>query len=159
MGFMVTPFLVISVHCPSNKYCCAPGQKWRGLTVVKTFVGDRTLRTIDLICSLRIRYVSPPGDRVPAVFVAFVAFSTGVMLSPTVLTIAGSGLLGGAGIQVGPAFPSLRDLLIPWAYFKTFTALNCHRTSVLTVLTVQNITGIRSVHACPEEYLKDQVSP
>jgi len=50
----------------------------------------------------------------------------------TVLTIAGSDGSGGAGIQ---------------ADIKTFSALECFALSVITAITAQNTTGVRSI--CP----------
>ncbi|KAF9787290.1 phosphomethylpyrimidine kinase [Thelephora terrestris] len=64
------------------------------------------------------------------------------MSSPAVLTIAGSDPSGGAGIQ---------------ADLKTFTALKCYGTSVITALTAQNTVGVRGVHACPPGFVKEQL--
>lgn len=52
---------------------------------------------------------------------------------PTVLTIAGFDGSGGAGIQ---------------ADIKTFSALGCYATSVLTALPVQNTMGVRKIYPC-----------
>jgi hydroxymethylpyrimidine/phosphomethylpyrimidine kinase len=59
-----------------------------------------------------------------------------------VLTIAGSDSGGGAGIQ---------------ADLKTFSALGCFGTSVITAVTAQNTMGVRSVHGIPVEMIKDQI--
>lgn len=59
-----------------------------------------------------------------------------------VLTIAGSDSGGGAGIQ---------------ADLKTFSALGCFGTSVITAVTAQNTVGVRSVHGIPAEMIKDQL--
>ena len=59
-----------------------------------------------------------------------------------VLTIAGSDSGGGAGIQ---------------ADLKTFSALGCFGTSVITAVTAQNTMGVRSVFGIPEEMIKDQI--
>jgi hydroxymethylpyrimidine/phosphomethylpyrimidine kinase len=59
-----------------------------------------------------------------------------------VLTIAGSDSGGGAGIQ---------------ADLKTFSALGCFGTSVITAVTAQNTMGVRSVHGIPGEIIKDQI--
>ncbi|TDL18513.1 Phosphomethylpyrimidine kinase type-1 [Rickenella mellea] len=59
-----------------------------------------------------------------------------------VLTIAGSDCSGGAGIQ---------------ADLKTFTALQCYGTSILTALTAQNTVGVDAVHAPPPEFVKQQL--
>lgn len=59
-----------------------------------------------------------------------------------VLSIAGSDSGGGAGIQ---------------ADLKTFSALGCFGTSVITAVTAQNTMGVRSVHGIPPELIKDQL--
>ncbi|SES17743.1 bifunctional hydroxymethylpyrimidine kinase/phosphomethylpyrimidine kinase [Pedobacter rhizosphaerae] len=59
-----------------------------------------------------------------------------------VLTIAGSDSGGGAGIQ---------------ADLKTFSALGCFGTSVITAVTAQNTLGVKSVHAIPVEMIRDQL--
>ena len=59
-----------------------------------------------------------------------------------VLTIAGSDSGGGAGIQ---------------ADLKTFSALGCFGTSVITAVTAQNTLGVRSVHSIPPDMIKDQL--
>ncbi|SDH12117.1 hydroxymethylpyrimidine/phosphomethylpyrimidine kinase [Pedobacter terrae] len=59
-----------------------------------------------------------------------------------VLTIAGSDSGGGAGIQ---------------ADLKTFSALGCFGTSVITAVTAQNTLGVRSVHGIPVTIIKDQL--
>ena len=59
-----------------------------------------------------------------------------------VLTIAGSDSGGGAGIQ---------------ADLKTFSALGCFGTSVITAVTAQNTMGVRSVHSIPPEMIEDQL--
>ncbi|GBE82820.1 Putative hydroxymethylpyrimidine/ phosphomethylpyrimidine kinase [Sparassis crispa] len=61
---------------------------------------------------------------------------------PVVMTIAGSDPSGGAGIQ---------------ADLKTFTALGCYGTSVLTALTAQNTTGVIDVHAPPHNFMYNQL--
>ena len=62
--------------------------------------------------------------------------------SPSVLTIAGFDGSGGAGIQ---------------ADIKTFSALGCFATSVLTALPVQNTQGVRKIYSIPEEAVADQI--
>jgi len=59
-----------------------------------------------------------------------------------VLTIAGSDSGGGAGIQ---------------ADLKTFSALGCFGTSVITAVTAQNTLGVKGVHAVPVEMIQDQL--
>lgn len=59
-----------------------------------------------------------------------------------VLTIAGSDSGGGAGIQ---------------ADLKTFSALGCFGTSVITAVTAQNTVGVRSVHGIPAKMIEDQL--
>ncbi len=59
-----------------------------------------------------------------------------------VLTIAGSDSGGGAGIQ---------------ADIKTISALGCYASSVITVLTAQNSTGVSSVFDLPEKFIREQL--
>lgn len=40
---------------------------------------------------------------------------------------------------------------------KTFTALGCYGTSVITALTAQNTLGVHGVHACPPEFVQAQL--
>lgn len=61
---------------------------------------------------------------------------------PSVLTIAGFDGSGGAGIQ---------------ADIKTFSALGCYATSVLTALPVQNTMGVRKIYPIPMEAVADQI--
>nr|WP_314498636.1 bifunctional hydroxymethylpyrimidine kinase/phosphomethylpyrimidine kinase [uncultured Chryseobacterium sp.] len=61
---------------------------------------------------------------------------------PSVLTIAGFDGSGGAGIQ---------------ADIKTFSALGCYATSVLTALPVQNTMGVRKIYPIPMEAVADQL--
>lgn len=61
---------------------------------------------------------------------------------PSVMTIAGFDGSGGAGIQ---------------ADIKTFSALGCYATSVLTALPVQNTTGVRKIYPIPIEAVSDQI--
>lgn len=61
---------------------------------------------------------------------------------PSVLTIAGFDGSGGAGIQ---------------ADIKTFSALGCYATSVLTALPVQNTQGVRNIYPIPIEAVADQL--
>ncbi|KAI0303297.1 Ribokinase-like protein [Multifurca ochricompacta] len=61
---------------------------------------------------------------------------------PAVLTIAGSDSGGGAGIQ---------------ADLKTFTALECYGTSVITALTAQNTTGVQALHHVPPSFVEQQL--
>ncbi|KAF8313851.1 hypothetical protein DL93DRAFT_2137347 [Clavulina sp. PMI_390] len=63
-------------------------------------------------------------------------------MTPCVLTIAGSDSSGGAGIQ---------------ADLKTFAALECYGSAVLTALTAQNTLGVKGVHACPPEFVAQQL--
>lgn len=59
-----------------------------------------------------------------------------------VLTIAGSDSSGGAGIQ---------------ADLKTFEAFGVFGTSVITVLTAQNTTGVRSIYPVDTQFIKEQI--
>lgn len=61
---------------------------------------------------------------------------------PTTLTIAGFDGSGGAGIQ---------------ADIKTFSALGCYATSVLTALPVQNTMGVRKIYPIALEAVADQI--
>ncbi|KAI0062018.1 hypothetical protein BV25DRAFT_1804558 [Artomyces pyxidatus] len=61
---------------------------------------------------------------------------------PAVMTIAGSDSSGGAGIQ---------------ADLKTFTALGCYGTSVITALTAQNTVGVQGVHSVPPAFVEQQM--
>lgn len=61
---------------------------------------------------------------------------------PNVLTIAGSDSGGGAGIQ---------------ADLKTMSALGAYGLSVVTALTAQNTQGVKSVHAPPTEFVREQL--
>ena len=58
------------------------------------------------------------------------------------LTIAGSDSGGGAGIQ---------------ADLKTFAALGCYGTSVLTALTAQNTRGVTAIHPVPPDFIGAQL--
>lgn len=64
------------------------------------------------------------------------------MSPPRVLTIAGSDSGGGAGIQ---------------ADLKTFLSLGTYGLSVLTALTAQNTTGVSAIHACPPDFVLQQL--
>lgn len=64
------------------------------------------------------------------------------MTNKTALTIAGSDCSGGAGIQ---------------ADLKTMTLNGVYAMSVLTALTAQNTTGIRSIMEVSPEFLRDQM--
>lgn len=64
------------------------------------------------------------------------------MIKKTALTIAGSDCSGGAGIQ---------------ADIKTMTMNGVYAMSVLTALTAQNTTGVRSIMEVTPEFLKDQM--
>lgn len=61
---------------------------------------------------------------------------------PSALTIAGFDGSGGAGIQ---------------ADIKTFSALGCFATSVLTALPVQNTQGVRSIYPIPYQAVAEQI--
>ncbi len=61
---------------------------------------------------------------------------------PVALTIAGFDGSGGAGIQ---------------ADLKTFSALGCFGTSVLTALPVQNTQGVQSIYPIPEVAVSEQI--
>lgn len=61
---------------------------------------------------------------------------------PTTLTIAGFDGSGGAGIQ---------------ADIKTFSALGCYATSVLTALPVQNTMGVSKIYPIAVEAVADQI--
>jgi hydroxymethylpyrimidine/phosphomethylpyrimidine kinase len=58
------------------------------------------------------------------------------------LTVAGSDSGGGAGIQ---------------ADLKTFSALGCYGTSVLTALTAQNTVAVTAIHAVPPDFVGAQL--
>ncbi len=60
----------------------------------------------------------------------------------TALTIAGSDTSCGAGIQ---------------ADLKTFAALDCYGMSVITALTAQNTTGVKSVYEIPVRFIAKQI--
>ena len=64
------------------------------------------------------------------------------MTMPIALTIAGSDLSGGAGIQ---------------ADLKTFAALGVYGASVITALTAQNTRGVSGIHAVPSEFVTAQI--
>ena len=64
------------------------------------------------------------------------------MKKKTALTIAGSDCSGGAGIQ---------------ADLKTMTMNGVYAMSVLTALTAQNTTGVRSITEVTPDFLKDQM--
>ena len=64
------------------------------------------------------------------------------MTKKTALTIAGSDCSGGAGIQ---------------ADLKTMTMNGVYAMSVLTALTAQNTTGVRSIMEVTPEFLKEQI--
>ena len=64
------------------------------------------------------------------------------MTKRTALTIAGSDCSGGAGIQ---------------ADLKTMTMNGVYAMSVLTALTAQNTTGVRSIMEVTPEFLKEQI--
>ncbi|OBZ75462.1 putative hydroxymethylpyrimidine/phosphomethylpyrimidine kinase 2 [Grifola frondosa] len=59
-----------------------------------------------------------------------------------VMSIAGTDPSGGAGIQ---------------ADLKTFTALGCYGTAVVTALTAQNTTGVQAVHPAPPQFVEQQL--
>lgn len=61
----------------------------------------------------------------------------------TILTIAGSDPIGGAGIQ---------------ADIKTATSLGVYAMSVITAVTAQNTTGVKTYEAVSSQLLKDQLS-
>lgn len=60
----------------------------------------------------------------------------------TVLSIAGSGSRGGAGIR---------------AHIKTMTASGVYAMSAITTLTAQNTTGVRGILEIPSEFLALQI--
>ncbi len=64
------------------------------------------------------------------------------MKKKTALTIAGSDCSGGAGIQ---------------ADLKTMTMNGVYAMSVITALTAQNTTGVRSISEVTPEFLEDQI--
>lgn len=61
---------------------------------------------------------------------------------PCILSIAGSDCSGGAGIQ---------------ADLKTISALGGYAATAITAITVQNTTGVRSIHAVPPVYVQGQI--
>ncbi|MDN3593746.1 bifunctional hydroxymethylpyrimidine kinase/phosphomethylpyrimidine kinase [Zunongwangia endophytica] len=61
---------------------------------------------------------------------------------PSALTIAGFDGSGGAGIQ---------------ADIKTFSALGCYATSVLTALPVQNTTGVKNIFPISYQAVSEQI--
>lgn len=61
---------------------------------------------------------------------------------PIAMTIAGFDGSGGAGIQ---------------ADIKTFSALGCFATSVLTALPVQNTQGVQAIYAIPDRAIQEQI--
>ncbi|MEH6305715.1 bifunctional hydroxymethylpyrimidine kinase/phosphomethylpyrimidine kinase [Olivibacter sp. CPCC 100613] len=61
---------------------------------------------------------------------------------PIAMTIAGFDGSGGAGIQ---------------ADIKTFSALGCFATSVLTALPVQNTQGVQAIYAVPDQAIQEQI--
>lgn len=63
-------------------------------------------------------------------------------MRPQALTIAGSDSSGGAGIQ---------------ADLKTFIAFGVYGASVITAITAQNTTGVRSIFPLPTELLVEQL--
>ena len=65
-----------------------------------------------------------------------------IMKKRTALTIAGSDCSGGAGIQ---------------ADLKTMTMNGVYAMSVLTALTAQNTTGVRSIMEVTPKFLKEQI--
>lgn len=60
----------------------------------------------------------------------------------TVLTIAGSDSIGGAGIQ---------------ADIKAISANGCYAMSVITSVTAQNTLGVNGIHDIPPEFVKKQL--
>ena len=64
------------------------------------------------------------------------------MTTPIAVTIAGSDLGGGAGIQ---------------ADLKTFSALGVYGASVITALTAQNTKGVTAIHDVPAEFVSAQI--
>ena len=60
----------------------------------------------------------------------------------TVLTIAGSDSIGGAGIQ---------------ADIKTISANGCYAMSVITSVTAQNTIGVTGIHDIPPEFVLKQL--
>lgn len=60
----------------------------------------------------------------------------------TVLTIAGSDSIGGAGIQ---------------ADIKTISANGCYAMSVITSVTAQNTLGVSGIHDIPPEFVEKQL--
>ena len=77
--------------------------------------------------------------------------------TPPILTIAGSDSGGGAGIQVSKSTVSVFYTDELQADLKTFTALGCYGTSVVTALTAQNTKGVQAVHAVPPSFVEEQV--
>jgi hydroxymethylpyrimidine/phosphomethylpyrimidine kinase len=64
------------------------------------------------------------------------------MSIPVALTIASSDSGGGAGIQ---------------ADLKAFAHSDCHGASVIVALTAQNTQGVRAIHECPPEFVREQL--
>jgi hydroxymethylpyrimidine/phosphomethylpyrimidine kinase len=64
------------------------------------------------------------------------------MSVPVALTIASSDSGGGAGIQ---------------ADLKAFAYSDCYGASVIVALTAQNTRGVRAIHECPPEFVREQL--
>ena len=60
----------------------------------------------------------------------------------TVLSIAGSDTIGGAGIQ---------------ADLKTIAAHGLYGMTVITALTAQNTLGVQAIHEAPPEFVRQEI--
>ena len=69
-------------------------------------------------------------------------YTLGLMFYIPVMTIAGSDSGGGAGIQ---------------ADMKTFSALGCFATSVITAVTAQNTLGVSAIEQLSPEIISSQI--
>lgn len=80
------------------------------------------------------------------------------MLTPVILTIAGTEPSGRAGLQVS-AFsqPFSTEKLIGQADLKVFTAHGCYGMSVCTALVAQNTTGVQDIVPTSAEFVTKQV--
>ncbi len=74
---------------------------------------------------------------------AFMTKKPGIDAPPIAMTIAGSDSGGGAGLQ---------------ADLKTFAAMRCHGTSVVTLVTAQNTQRVSEIHPLPHATIAAQLA-